>query len=108
MAWQDLKSKGLHNMPGVPEASFREYTDTLRNLINREGEVKPAFAGLSHQYTIGGHTASGYDFLVGNPQLRRVFLDDPKQFALSWTTYKTPPSWLFPLRGRHAAAAILC
>jgi Lipoxygenase len=90
MPWQDLKSKGLHNMPGVPAAPFADYTDTLYRLNKREDDVKKAFAGLSHQYTIGGHTAAGYDFLIGNPQLRGVFLEDPKQFALSWTTYKTP------------------
>jgi hypothetical protein len=44
--------------------------------------------GLSVNYTIGGHTASAYDFLYGNPALKNLSLDDPKQFAISWTTYK--------------------
>ena len=88
MAWQNLKSMGLHNMPGVPEASTYDVADTLAKLNTREGELRPALDGLSLNYTIGGHVARAYDFLLGNPQLRNLALDTPDQFAISWTTYK--------------------
>jgi hypothetical protein len=39
MALQDLKSKGL---PGVPEASNYDITDTLSKLNAREGAYGPA------------------------------------------------------------------
>jgi hypothetical protein len=88
MAWQDLKSKGLPNMPGVPEASNYDVRDTLSKLNEREGQLRPAVDGLSYDYVIGGHAARASDFLFGNPQLRNLFLDDPRQFAISWTIYK--------------------
>ena len=80
MAWQDLKSKGLHNMPGVPEASSTDIAVTLAKLKAREYESLPAVNGLSNTYIIGGHEAGGKDFLFENknPQLRNLSLDDPK------------------------------
>ncbi len=36
MAWLDLKSKGLHNIPGVPEASTYDIADTLSKLKARK------------------------------------------------------------------------
>jgi len=88
MAWLDLKSEGMHNIPGVPKACFVDIANTLLKLHNREGQTRPAENGLSVNYTIGGQTASAYDFLIGKPQLRALSLDEPKQFTVSWTTYQ--------------------
>jgi Lipoxygenase len=87
--WVDLKSKGLYNIPGVPEASYAEILNTLFVLLpQREHEARPAVDGLSRQYTIGGHSGQGKEFLFGSDQLKRLSLEDPKQFTISWTNYK--------------------
>jgi hypothetical protein len=88
MSWLDLKSKGMRNIPGIPEASNSEIIDTLWKLNGRDSEMRPAIEGLSRNYTIGGHTAKGRDFLFGDAQLRALSLDEPKQFTISWTNYK--------------------
>lgn len=87
MSWKNLKSMGLYNMPGVPEATYPEIFDTVGKLKQRKDETMPAVTGLSNSYTIGDVTASGQDFLFGNPQLGNLSLDDPNQFAISWTNY---------------------
>jgi hypothetical protein len=87
-SWYDRKSKGLYNVPGVPMVGAFDAAEELVRLQGYKDEFQPAVAGLSAKYTIGGHTASGQDFLVGNPNLGNLSLENPAQFAISWTTVK--------------------
>jgi hypothetical protein len=87
-SWYDRKSKGLYNVPGVPMVGAFDAAKELVRLQGYKDEFQPAVAGLSAKYTIGGHTASGQDFLVGNPNLGNLSLENPAQFAISWTTVK--------------------
>jgi hypothetical protein len=88
MAWHDLRSKGLNNMPGVPIPVNYEIYDALRKLTAREREFRPAIEGLSHRYTIGGHTATGREFLFDNSQLKNLSLETVEQCNISWTTHQ--------------------
>jgi hypothetical protein len=85
--WVDLKSKGLNNIPGVPEASYKDILQTLGLLAYRKYQTIPAEDGLSRQYTIGGHTGEAKEFLFGSDRLKGLSLEDPKQFTISWTNY---------------------
>lgn len=79
---------GLHNMPGIPEPSLSELRDTIFKLKDRKGQTEPAENGLSHRYTLGGHTATAKEFVFGGSPPPDLPLEDPKQFAMGWTTYK--------------------
>jgi hypothetical protein len=73
-SWYDRKSKGLHNMPGVPTVDFSDGLKELGVLLDYQKQYAPAITGLSTTYTIGGHTASGADFLVQKPELGNLAL----------------------------------
>jgi hypothetical protein len=45
--WQDLKSKGLNNMPGVPVAEASGVAETLIKLKYRKNQTVPEEKGLS-------------------------------------------------------------
>lgn len=87
-SWYDRKSKGLYNVPGVPTVDFSDAVKELGVLLDYQKQYAPAITGLSTTYTIGGHTASGADFLIEKPELGNLALEDPAQFAISWTTYQ--------------------
>jgi hypothetical protein len=87
--WVDLKSKGMRNIPGVPDVSASEIKDTIERLLARQNQMKSAVAGLRREYTIGGHKGQAKDFLdkplFGDNPLRALSLEDPTQFMMSWT-----------------------
>ena len=53
MAWVDVKSKGLHNIPGFPEISNDLWGRTKDKLEDRGNETQPAKAGLTREYSLG-------------------------------------------------------
>lgn len=56
-----LRWIGLKNLPAYP-IEIRTWADTLFKLLGRQKETLQAKRGLSHTYTIQGHTSTGYEF----------------------------------------------
>ena len=54
MAWVDVKSKGLLNIPGFPEISNDLWGRTRDRLKKRQNEFQPAIDGLTRRYTFTG------------------------------------------------------
>lgn len=88
---------GLPGATSVPAIPFRlvELPDTISKLAGRKAQVQQAASGLSMRYTIGGKDANAYTFMgmkEYDPLERalspytRLSLDDPSQYAMSWTT----------------------
>ena len=98
MAWVDVKSKGLLNIPGFPEISNDLWGRTRDRLKKRQNEFQPAIDGLTRRYTFTGEKralqarnwlfAEGDEPPAGNIRMGAVSLEDPKQFMISWTRYK--------------------
>lgn len=86
-----LRWFGLKDIPAVP-IKFSGLLDTILKLSQRAKDVAPARNGLSNLYTIGGQTATGEQFLYGGTaatqKLPALSLEDPKQFAMSWTNFE--------------------
>ena len=59
-----LQLFGLEDIPAVP-VQLEAMLDTVVRLGGRSLEVKPAVQGLTTEYTLGGTTASAYEFLYG-------------------------------------------
>ena len=133
------------HVPAIPY-QIKEMLETAVRLLNREEQTQQAKQGLTHTFTIGGYTATGYQFMYGKTSptgepipretsaervkkmrlelieklkrgdrdfealLRELFedveevvetklhpspmalsLDDPKQWAMSWTAF--PEAW---------------
>jgi len=151
-----LRWFGLRNVPGIP-FDLDGLADTTVKLLGRQLQIEPAKQGLSNTYTIGGNTATGYEFLYGeclsdrlstglqrllgtlrdrprrvrnailglavgdrdffelpaeSSPLTRLPLDDPAQWAISWTNYQDvydkarslAPRWTVPLVDAEAAS----
>ena len=90
-SWFDLKSKGLYYIPGVPKTTDAEYRDERDRLKARRSEVDLAKKGLTRQYAFGRHKGAAKDLLYPgglDSTSRMIFLEEPKQFMISWTKYK--------------------
>gem|GEM_PF-4447008 len=59
-----LRLAGLGSLPAIP-LDISETLESLPKLLKRLIEQVPAKDGLSNNYTIGGHTATGQEFLFG-------------------------------------------
>jgi hypothetical protein len=98
MAWVNVKSKGMHNIPGFPEISNDLWFRTAKKLKARKNEFQPAVDGLTRRYTFTGEKralqarnwlfAEGDEPPAQNIRMGAVSLEDPKQFMISWTRYK--------------------
>jgi hypothetical protein len=62
-----LQEFGFNSIPAVPYIlNLTEPIGTILRLGLRSLQVQPAKKALSNTYTIGGRTATGYDFLYGS------------------------------------------
>ena len=66
-----LRWFGLRNLPGIP-LEFDELLDTALKLAKRDLDMKPAKAGLTNEYTIGGSSATAREFLYGETLENRL------------------------------------
>jgi hypothetical protein len=79
------------SIPGVPFL-LSELPQTILGLLSRGHQLSQAVDGLSTVWTIGETTETAYAFMgMGLSNRRsdprtRLFLDQPEQFAMSWTT----------------------
>ena len=78
---------GLRDIPAVP-IKLSGLLDTISKLNKRGEQTLPARAGLTNLYTIGGQTATAEQFLYGPQKLTALSLEEPEQFAMSWTNYE--------------------
>jgi hypothetical protein len=104
-----LREMGFEHCPAIPywadsygDPDLKHVLATLSklNIRGQEG-LGTAYRGLSTIYTIDGQTHDAYEFLYDEPRPgsdndppkettppTRLTLDDPREFTLSWTTYK--------------------
>ena len=82
---------GLGSLTRMPSVPFRpaELIDTIVRLFGRGQEIEPAKTAMLGSFTLGRgtpaeQTATGYEFLFALDETRQ--LDDPRQFAMGWTT----------------------
>jgi hypothetical protein len=78
MAWLDLKSKGLHNIPGVPEASTYDIADTTQVRPGDQhlvpgADVESLECDGQRRGAVGGGNAVGDDVKVGEGASEAAF-----------------------------------
>jgi len=83
---------GLGHLVHIPAVPFNlsELPGTARRLARRISQTDQAKKGLSTEFTIGGRTTDGYTFMYGtatDESWTRLSLEEPKQFAMGWTTF---------------------
>jgi hypothetical protein len=102
-----VREWGFEHCPAIPywadvdgDPDLAHVGATLGRLEARGKEGALAYEGLNTEYTIGGETHYGYEFLYGaplpgmagdgqpvTPPPNALALDVPEDFTLSWTTW---------------------